>query len=77
MNTLRCLVAIILWSMLIGEIITISLAAMVITVGTMHWSQITTVYLGSCFIGSPFAWGLCRVSRQDRERDERKACIPE
>lgn len=69
---IKYLAAIILWSILLGEVITITLAAMVITVGTIFWANIPTVFVGSCFIGLPFAWGGCRKIVLERIRDDKK-----
>lgn len=69
---IKYLAAIILWSMLLGEIITIALATMVITVGTIFWANLPSVFIGSCVVSFPFAWGGCRQRIMDRKRDDEK-----
>jgi hypothetical protein len=64
MNTARYLAAILLWSMIIGEVITILLAVAAITFASIYWAALPTVFVGSCIIGSPFAWGIMRVTAE-------------
>lgn len=69
---IKYLAAIILWAILLGEIITIAIAIMVITVGTIFWANLPGVFIFSCFIGLPFAWCGCRQRIMDRKRDDEK-----